>query len=535
MHPLLLLLAESAFWAALVLTTLPVGTPDSADPTSGRQGGVRDRRGHDDRGDEAKERPGSLADLERDLRASRPETRRSVVRKLAALGQRKAWDLVLQVLSDADPMVADEAQVVLGSITDSKLAADLLGPSGLRANDDWVRLRVAEAFGRMPIEIDAEALARGLVHGDAREGETNRAILWSMERLARAKRLGGDASKAYRAAERLARSRGDPELRGAALLAMNAIDPLEAHAAVAEWLEEGDGALRCAALVAVATWTEQECLKTSERLLDDPDPRVRAQAIENLEAQSSRAAMLALVHRMGIEPRGRLKWGIQAYLRARSGEDFGLDAGKWTAWAQKIEGRLATGEGRGLRLLPVPQTNVSFAGMNLVSDRVCFLIDFSGSTWQTKVGEKTRKQVLDAKLREALEALPPGTGFNVMPYTNDPIPWEKRLQASDKSSVKRAIDFFERCNQSGRGNFFDAALLALQDPEVDTILVLTDGVPTGGHRWNLELMVELLVERDRFRKVAFDSVLVDAPWSKRKLWEDLARRTGGRSVVAELE
>jgi hypothetical protein len=142
--------------------------------------------------------------------------------------------------------------------------------------------------------------------------------------------------------------------------------------------------------------------------------------------------------------------------------------------------------------------------------------------------------VLDGKLRAALEALAPGTAFNVIPYTNDPIPWEKQLQASDAVHVKRALDFFERCNKSGRGNFYDAALLALEDPDVDTIVVLTDGVPTGGHRWNLELMVDLLVERDRFRKVAFDSILVDAPWGKRQLWQDLARRTGGRSVNAEL-
>jgi hypothetical protein len=238
---------------------------------------------------------------------------------------------------------------------------------------------------------------------------------------------------------------------------------------------------------------------------------------------------------MGIEPRGRLKWGIRAYLCARSNEDHGFDAEAWRGWAARIQGRLATGEGGGLRLGPVGETGVAFAGMNLVSDHVCFLIDFSGSTWQTKIGERTRKQVLDAKLREALESLPAGTAFNVIPYTNDPIPWEKRLIVSDARSVRRALDFFERCNRSGRGNFYDAALLALDDPEVDTIVVLTDGVPTGGHRWNLELMFDLLVERDRFRKVAFDSILVDAPWSKRRLWEDFAQRTRGRSVVANLE
>jgi hypothetical protein len=63
---------------------------------------------------------------------------------------------------------------------------------------------------------------------------------------------------------------------------------------------------------------------------------------------------------------------------------------------------------------------------------------------------------------------------------------------------------------------------------------LTDGVPTGGEHWNLELMVELLVERNRFRKVAFDSILVDCPNGRRKAWADLALRTGGRSIAAEL-
>jgi HEAT repeat protein len=158
-----------------------VGISDPAEPTSGRQG-----RARTERAGEGKEGPASLADLERDLRASRPETRRSAVRKLAALGGRKAWDLVVAALADDESMVADEAQVALGAVDDPKLVTDLLGPAGLRSREAWVRLRVAETLGRLPIEVDAEALARGIMHGDVREAETTRAILWSIERLARA-------------------------------------------------------------------------------------------------------------------------------------------------------------------------------------------------------------------------------------------------------------------------------------------------------------------------------------------------------------
>ena len=50
----------------------------------------------------------------------------------------------------------------------------------------------------------------------------------------------------------------------------------------------------------------------------------------------------------------------------------------------------------------------------------------------------------------------------------------------------------------------------------------------------LGLMIGLLVGRNRFRKVAFDSILVDAPKSKQRLWAELAQRTGGRSTTAEL-
>src|SRR5204862_701744 len=124
--------------APLGLTSHQVGNPGPGRAASGRQDRARDDRAHAGQGGGGGEKPGSLQDLERDLRASRPETRRSVVKKLAALNDRKAWDLVVEALADGDPMVADEAQVALGDITDRKLAADLLGPLGLHAKDAWV-------------------------------------------------------------------------------------------------------------------------------------------------------------------------------------------------------------------------------------------------------------------------------------------------------------------------------------------------------------------------------------------------------------
>ena len=86
----------------------------------------------------------------------------------------------------------------------------------------------------------------------------------------------------------------------------------------------------------------------------------------------------------------------------------------------------------------------------------------------------------------------------------------------------------------GSGNVFDAALWALQDPRVDTLLVFTDGAPTGGRHWNLELMVPLLEQAARWRHVAFDAVLVDTPPGLARRWEELSRRTGGLARRVDL-
>ena len=448
-------------------------------------------------------KPRAIPELERELRTGSAEKRRTIVKKLADFGTRPAWMLVVGALDDAEPQVADEAEIELGRITDPKLVALLLGRKGLGAEDPWVRLRVAEAFGRMALELDADVLIK---EAKWREPELTRSLLWSIERLDAAKKLVGDRAKLVRAVEKLYRAADDSDLRAATLATLGKLDFFAGQPLMHEACADAQVAVRCAALFMSQASTEPECVSLSRKMLGDPETAVRCQAIENLERLSTRASILELVHQLAIEKRERLRYAILGFLQSRSGLEHGFDLPAWRAWAETVTGEWTTGTTKATHLGPFSDTNASFAGLGLLSDRVCFLVDFSGSLWQTKVGDKTRKEIVDEKLRAALEALPSDTRFNVIPYTNDPIPWEKHLVVSERGNVKRAIDFFERCHQSGKGNFYDAALLALSDLQVDTIMVLTDGAPTGGHRWNLDLMFDLLVEKNRFRKgrVRFD-------------------------------
>lgn len=472
-------------------------------------------------------------ELEEGLRSPQADKRRASVQKLALQDSLPAWRLVLGALRDREPEVADEAELALSNIREERAWRELAGRNGLQHEDEWVRLRSIGALGRGTLPLDAGLLVRAT---DPREPELSRVALAMLERCRTAERLTGDLDSARRHLVRLVEARaggpGAGEVRGAALLALQKLDYFEALPRAERALVDRDPALRCAAVLFFARTTEQESLEIARRMLSDPDTRVRSACIDVLQGIDSRASILALVEHMQTEARSRLRWGILGWLRARSGEEHGFEPQAWRVWAAGVEGRVSTGAGS-LRRGPVGDTRVAFAGMSVVSDRIAFLIDLSGSLWQAKVGDKTRKQIVDEQLRAVLKVLPEGTRFNVIPYTGAPLPWERELVASSASNVSRALSDFERCHQSGRGNFYDAARLAMEDSEVDTICVLTDGVPTGGRRWNMDLMVEVLAEHHRLRRVAIDSILVDSPRRQREAWARLASLTGGRSIVVD--
>ncbi len=471
-----------------------------------------------------------LAELRKELRSQRPEARRAAVRRLAELGSRDAYELLLGALEDRDSQVADEAQVRAAAATDPACVAQLLGARGILARAGDVRERAAEAVGRLTVPVDARSIQRALRGADPAAA---RMLVWSAERLAAAQRLAGDREDLARALDDLLGSRADPCLRGAALLALQRIDARAADRRIPEAVAAREPELRCAAALAARAWGEMAAVALAGKIAADPDAGVRAGVIELLAGITGRESALLLSDRLEHEERSRLRWRILAHLRALSGEDHGFDPEAWRGWARRRDGAVTTGPARPSDG-PVGDTRVALAGLNLVSDRAVFLIDLSGSMWGTRIGGRTRKEIVDGELRRALEALPRTARFNVVPYASAPYPWEKKLVPAEPAQVRRAIESFERCHHSGRGNVWDAIGVALEDPAVDAVTILTDGVPTGGPHWNLDLILELLLERNRFRNVAFDSILVDAPRARAADWARLADRSAGRSIAVEI-
>ncbi len=469
-----------------------------------------------------------LAELGERMAEKDPAKRRVGVKRLAELGTREAWELVIAALADPEPEVADEAQLQLARLDDARLLERVSGRDGLRGRDALVALRVAEAFGRMAGPVDGAWL---LARGRGGDGSLERTLLWSIERLALRDALGGDPEGLARELGRLVDGRGEGERRAAALMALAALRGERARSAILSALGEREVALRVAGLACSRHLDDAEALGHARRLATDRERAVRHQAVIELERLGARAGLETLIARLEVEERPRLRLRVLEALQHLSGLKHRYDVRPWRDWAARLPedwtpARAVRGE--------VPGATVAFAGLPLLSDRVAFLMDFSGSLWNKRPDGTTRKEVLDGHVRELLAKLTEAVEFDLVPYTARPHPWQGKIVPARRRTVEEGLTWFEACKERGQGNVFDAVQVALADPRVDTLVILTDGAPTGGTRWNLELMVPLLLEGVRFRHVAFDTVLVEAPPRLTRQWQGLSEASGGRSITIRL-
>ncbi len=458
--------------------------------------------------------------------------RQEAVEELARIGGEAAWNLVIEALADPKGEVADTAELVLAAL-DAPKALEALGKEpGLRSKDALVRVRVAELLGRLPKAPPAKWFERALQDD---EPEARRMACWSLERLARAGRLDAALVQEVRAElERAARSEREPLTRARALAALCVVAPEAAPAALEMARRERDPLVRGAAAALVVPGADPAAaLLGLAPLVGDPSLSVRRVALESLGALGTRGAAERLVERLTAEGEERLLVRVVELLQGLSGQKHRRDPRPWNDWLRALPADWTAGPARAAPASedPAARTSAAFAGLPIVSKRVAILIDLSGSIWSLRPDGRTRKEIVDGKLREALEALPDDTRFNLIPYTGVPHPWKERLVPATPARVREAARWFEACKENGSGNFWDAALLALEDPEVDTLVVLFDGAPTGGTRHRLELLVPLFLERNFARRVTLDLVLVDASKRLQRLWAELATGTGGRLVA----
>lgn len=480
-----------------------------------------------------------LSDARARLGSSDARERRAAVGQLARIGTLEAWKSVLAALADSDGQVADEAQLQLVSVATPEARKLVLGKDGLAAKNALVRERVVESFGRASSAPPADVFAQAL--GD-REASVRRAAGWSVERLARAQKyvdawktdmIEASALEAALAAQ-IGREK-DLETQATLIVAQQALLGAPRRKDIETWKASKSAPARAAAAIALGAPAAADSLDLLTALAADANFGVRANAFRSLAAHATKAAAQQLVAALEREESLRGKWLLAGHLRALSGLSHRLDPRPWKQWVESLaDGAIAAPE-RAERSSDEAGSTSAFAGLPIHSERVAFLIDLSGSMWEKRADGRTRKELVDEELARALRSLSPQTRFNVIVYTARPVAWKERLTPAAPKAVAEALEFFTKRVDRGTGDFWGALEFALADPELDTLIVLSDGAPSGGQRWNMELIASLFEERTRLRGLVLDVVLADAPKALREHWRRMAERSGGSTVEIALK
>ncbi|HEX6813784.1 MAG TPA: VWA domain-containing protein [Planctomycetota bacterium] len=171
-------------------------------------------------------------------------------------------------------------------------------------------------------------------------------------------------------------------------------------------------------------------------------------------------------------------------------------------------------------------TTVSYFDIPLVSSRVAFVVDTSGSMLLPMGTDKKFSRLEGAKqqLTKVLEALPGDCHFNLLTYaTKVDASWEQLRPANvdNKQEIQKRVN---KLVAEGNTNIFDAVELAFQDPDVDTIYLLTDGQPTTGRLVAVEDILDEVLRWNRQRQIVLHCIGlgIDSDLLKR-----LAQESGG--------
>jgi len=266
--------------------------------------------------------------------------------------------------------------------------------------------------------------------------------------------------------------------------------------------------------------------------LADERWQIRAATIAALGRIGSKGAVEALIARLRIET-GRLRGDIAAALKIITGQDLGIFPDRWQKWWEANRGSFAPGGRKGAGEkdgdgdgdgdgegdakkpeAPPPPGVPSFYGIRVLSKRILFVIDVSGSMQESAGKDRSKLDVAKYELKNAVLGLPEDAQFNIVHYAEDVSVWRKGMVKAKGKKRRAAVEFIEAMEPAGATNIHEALRRAFHlvgtgahDKNyklgADTIFFLSDGQPTRGDildpnrildevkRWNLLRRVKI--------------------------------------------
>ena len=490
--------------------------------------------------------------------------------KLAKIGSVKAAQAVLPHCGDEEPAVREFAGLAVSDFSDKDavawLAANavtLRAPEG-RATAYWgfgvsgneayfPALEKAAGGGERDAAARASAVRSIGMFGDKGKEEVLIAALkdsaWQVKEEA-AFALFERRSAA--AAEPLVKLLTDAawQSHAAALYALGACAPDKFREALPKAQKDKAYQVRLAVCEGAFEAGQEDGFGAAGVALKDEAWQVRVAAIGVMERVWEERCIEPLIDAM-VKEKGRLRYDFTMTLRRMTGKEIGFNAADWKLWWNTAKETFKLGKKPAKRSVNVAAggggTEVAFYDVPILSDRIGFTIDFSGSMFDddqktSGSGEQKGKKQIDIALEEfqkTVQGLKPDVKINLLVMSTQAIIEKVRIfskmlvpvSAARPKILTWAFDAKKKLEpiKRGRGDMWDAYEELMADEDIDTMFILSDGGPSyGGCVDKKHFLVELR-RSNRYRKVMIHTVLTGK--GAEEFMEDLAEMTGGQAVV----
>jgi HEAT repeat protein len=374
--------------------------------------------------------------------------RRSLRRTIRSLGAKDALEYLLKSgLKHRNPTVRQVTARALGDSKWPEAVQPLI--QCLKDRDAETQLAVIEALAKLGLEEAFDPLLNLVSRGSGQEAL---AALWA---------LGTSGSD-------------DPRIVDAALGVLKGGKPVS---------------LKVQAVNVLGSRRAASALGTLLPLLKDRDWRLRSAAIQALASIRLKDAIEPLIARLERE-KGRLAVEVAEALHRITGIDIGFNVALWRDWWGKNKDTFEPpAEVRESKPAHKDKTQAYYHSIPVISKRIIFLLDVS-SSMVTKLARTavpsgpdgapkgdTRLDYCKWELQRTIQRLAKDVRFNLITFETDVHTWQKTVVPTLPPNKAEACKFVEKQTPMGGTNLFDALKRAFEDPNADTLYVLSDGQP----------------------------------------------------------
>lgn len=437
--------------------------------------------------------------------------------KEAAVEPLKAAGDVAGLTAVAPRPVGRLRDLIVAALADAKHADALFAIAGKSPNEIARELAVA-AIGRLKHEKSYKTLEKAL-------SDRSEAV-----RIAAIEALGdlGDQRAGDKLLKMAGRGKGADTLAAIDVLPRLVGSNFELREAVLELLirltKSSELSVRLSAVASLGEMRAREGLEIVDAFLKSRTWQERAAAIRALVSLCAKESVDRLIPLLDKEE-GRLKADVLQALQALTGKMLGFESEPWQEWWTLQREKFEMPEKPGDAALATSLGTGSFYGVPLLSDRVTLCLDISGSM-SAAVEKTTRMEQAKEELIRAVKALDRKVKFNLVFFDDRIEPWKGKLQDASAGNVKAAVARIQGLEPRGGTNIYDTLETAMQDPDVDTIFLLSDGAPGHGKIVNTEDILREIKKLNRTRQIVIHTISL----GRSPFMERLAKENGGRYV-----